>query len=317
MPSKYLVRLAATAAVAALTVTGCSTSSSNSSTIRVGIVCGGIGLAALTIDEGKLDGVEAEQICFDSGSDAVQALSGGSIDAFVGAGEHVIRNRIKNLDVKGYAVLSQVPPYSLVTTTSSAVQRVADLAGKSVAVTAPGSLSDTELQRAAAENGLDYKGLRVVGSGTGATMQATIEKGGAEAGMVTDPLLTTMVQSGNFRVVWKPSFQYVALAVIARQSWVDGHRETMTKFVQGARATQQRGTADLAAAVEVAKKQAPNLNEQTLEQVVRTTLEQAPDGLVVDDAVYADTVGLLEEVGQIKPDAAPPFAEAFDFDLLK
>jgi len=306
---------AAAIVVIALTATGCS-SRSHDATIKVGIVCGAISLAGLAIDEGQLGDTKAQQVCFDSGSDAVAALSGGSIDAFVGAGEHVIRNRIKGLDLKGYAVTSQVPPYALVTSSSSDVRRVADLAGKSVAVTAPGSLSDTELQRAAADAGVDYKGLRVVGSGTGATMQATIEKGGAAAGMVSDPLLTTMVQSGNFRVVWKPEFHYVALAVIAKESWVQQNRNALAAFVKGIRGTQERGNADLATTVDAAKKQAPGLSQATLEQVVRTTLQQAPSGLVPDAAVYQDTVDLLEQVGQVKRGTAASFPDAFDFSLL-
>ena len=78
--------LAGVALATVLTATGCS-SESETGAIKVGIVCGGLSLAALTIDEGHLGATKAEQICFDSGSDAVQALSGGSIDAFVGAGE--------------------------------------------------------------------------------------------------------------------------------------------------------------------------------------------------------------------------------------
>ncbi|MGH3643861.1 MAG: ABC transporter substrate-binding protein [Mycobacterium sp.] len=315
MPRHVLKAIAGTVVMIALASTGCS-SQSHDDTIKVGIVCGGISLAALAIDEGQLGGTKAEQVCFDSGSDAVAALSGGSIDAFVGAGEHIIRNRIKDLDVKGYAVTSEVPPYSLVTASSSGIQRVADLAGKSVAVTAPGSLSDTELQRAAAEAGVDYKGLRVVGSGTGATMQAIIEKGGAAAGMVSDPLLTTMVQSGNFRVVWKPEFRYVALTVIAKESWVQQNRNTLAAFVKGIRATQERGSADLASSVEAAKKQAPGLSQEILQAVLRTTLQQAPPGLVPDAAVYQDTVDVLQQVGQVKPGTAPSFTDAFDFSLL-
>jgi NitT/TauT family transport system substrate-binding protein len=309
-------RLSSLVAVAALVLTGCS-DSQQSGTVKVGIVCGGLSLAALTIDEGQLRDVTAEQVCFDSGSDAVQALSGGSIDAFVGAGEHIVRNRIKGLDLKGYAVTSQVPPYSLVTPTDSDVRSVADLAGKSVAVTAPGSLSDTELQRATSDAGVDYKSLRVVGSGAGATMQATIEKGGAAAGMVTDPLLTSMVTSGKFRVVWRPNFDYVALAVIARESWAAEHRDQLAAFVNGIATTTTQAGSDPAAALKAAQKQAPNLDPQILQKVLASTVSQAPKGLVIEPAVYTDTVALLEKVGQIDQGSAPSFTDAFDFGLLR
>jgi NitT/TauT family transport system substrate-binding protein len=312
-------RLTAVLAIGAAVLTGACAGNTGStgSAIKVGIVCGGLSLAGLSIDEGKLDGIKAEQVCFDSGSDAVQALSGGSIDAFVGAGEHIIRNRIKGLDVKGYAVLSHTPPYSLVSPASAPVRQVSDLAGKTVAVTAPGSLSETELRRAAEESKLDYASLRVIGAGTGATMQATLEKGGAAAGMVSDPALTTMLQSGAFTLTWKPEFDYIALAVIAKQSWADGNRGTLGKFLQGVRGTLDRSESDLAAAVPVAKKQAPQLDEQILQQVLKTTLDQAPPGLVIGEPTYADTVSLLEQVGQVQPGKAPSFTDAFDFSLVK
>lgn len=318
MASRSIRRLAVVLTVATAVSAGCAGSSDDdASSLKVGIVCGGISLAALTIDEGRIDGVDAEQVCFDSGSDAVAALSGGSIDAFIGAGDHVIRNRIKGLDVKGYAVLSHTPPYSLVSSSAAPVRQVSELAGKTVAVTAPGSLSDTELRRAAAESGLDYDSVRVIGAGTGATMQATIEKGGAAAGMVSDPTLATMLQSGKFTLTWKPEFPYIALAVIAKQSWADAHRDTLAAFVQGARATQERSLGDLPAAVAVAKKQAPGLDQTILDEVVETTLEQAPQGLEVPESTYADTVALLEEVGQVDKGKAPSFGDAFDFSLLE
>jgi NitT/TauT family transport system substrate-binding protein len=310
-------RIVAAAAVIALG-SGCANNAgSTGSAIKVGIVCGNIGLAALSIDENRFTGgVEPEQVCFDSGSDAVQALSGGSIDAFVGAGEHIVRNRIKGLDVKGYAVLSHTPPYSLVSPSSAPVRQISELTGKTVAVTAPGSLSETELQRAAADANVDYASIRVIGAGTGATMQATIEKGGAAAGMVSDPGLTTMLQSGRFALTWKPDFDYIALAVIAKQSWADAHRDTLASFLQGVRATLERSQSDLPAAVGVAEKQAPELDGQILRQVVSSTLEQAPGGLVIPETTYADTVALLEQVGQVDKGKAPPFGEAFDFSLL-
>jgi NitT/TauT family transport system substrate-binding protein len=308
-------RWAAALAIGALLLAGCS-SEPGPPTIRVGLVCGGVSLAALTIDAGGLPGgLQAQKVCFDSGSDAVQALVGNSIDAFVGAGEHIVNNRAKGLDVKGYAVLSERPPYSLVSATSANVHGITDLAGRSVAVTAPGSLSDTELQKATADAGVPYSGLRVVGAGTGATMQAAIEKGGVAAGMVSDPLLTTMLRSGSFHLVWKPDFRYVALAVIAKADWVQDHRPAMQDFLSAVQATEQRGRTDLSGLLATAQPQAPALDRATLTAVLQATIDQAPAGLTIDESTYRDTTQVLTQVGQTKPDQVPSFADAFDFSL--
>jgi NitT/TauT family transport system substrate-binding protein len=316
LPLRAPWRWAAALVLAALLVAGCS-SEPGPPTIRVGLVCGGVGLAALTIDSGALpDGLQAQKVCFDSGSDAVQALVGGSIDAFVGAGEHVIDNRAKGLDVKGYAVVSEAPPYSLVSAAGSGVHNVGDLAGKSVAVTAPGSLSDTELQKATAETGVPYSGLRVVGAGTGATMQAAIEKGGAAAGMVSDPLLTTMLQSGAFTLTWKPDFRYIALAVIATPDWVNDNRPAMRAFLQALRATQDRANADVSSVLTAAEQQAPTLDPTTLRTVVTATMAQAPPKLTIDEVPYRDTTQVLTQVGQVPPAKVPSFTDSFDFSLL-
>jgi NitT/TauT family transport system substrate-binding protein len=309
-------RWAGALVLAALLAVGCS-SEPGPPTIRVGLVCGGVGLAALTIDSGALPGgLQAQKVCFDSGSDAVQALVGGSIDAFVGAGEHVIDNRAKGLDVKGYAVVSEDPPYSLVSAAGSGVHNLGDLSGKSVAVTAPGSLSDTELQKTTAEAGVAYSGLRVVGAGTGATMQAAIEKGGAAAGMVSDPLLTTMLQSGAFTLTWKPDFRYIALAVIAKPDWVNDNRPAMQAFLQALRATQDRANADISSVLAAAKQQAPTLDPTTLRTVVATTIAQAPPKLTIDEGPYRDTTHVLTQVGHVQPAKVPSFADSFDFSLV-
>jgi NitT/TauT family transport system substrate-binding protein len=134
--------------------------------------------------------------------------------------------------------------------------------------------------------------------------------------MVSDPLLTTMVQSGKFTLTWKPSFRYIALAVIAKSSWVDSHKPAMQAFLKALRTAQDRAKSDPAGTLAAAQKQAPGLRPQALTAVLQATLGQAPAGLTIDQSPYQDTTQVLVQVGQAQQGKIPSFSDAFDFSLL-
>jgi len=64
-------------------------------TVRVGLICGGMTpmVAQVALNDGSFEkaGVHVEKDCFTGGPQAVQALVGKSIDAFIGSYDHVLR----------------------------------------------------------------------------------------------------------------------------------------------------------------------------------------------------------------------------------
>ena len=87
-------------------------------TVRVGLICGGMTpmVAQVALNDGSFEkaGVHVEKDCFTGGPQAVQALVGKSIDAFIGSYDHVLRQRARNIDVKVYAELYNGYSYELI-----------------------------------------------------------------------------------------------------------------------------------------------------------------------------------------------------------
>ncbi|RAJ68754.1 NitT/TauT family transport system substrate-binding protein [Streptomyces sp. Amel2xB2] len=299
------------------TGTGSGTGGAERQTIRVGNVCGGINVATVAMDADTFpDDVQVKKVCFDGGAEAVQALLGGGVDVFIGSTEHVVSTRGKGLPVTAYAALTSRVPYSLVSANGSGAGSVRDLRGKTVAVTSPGSLSDTELEKAASDSGVPYKSLEVIGAGSGASMLAAISKGKAAAGMVSEPQLSQLLRTGKYKEIWTPDFDYAALVPLAKTTWVKEHRKAMTGFLQGLRTAETKSRADESFAVRALKKEKFEVSDRVLRRAVHQTLGITPKGLAVGESVYRDTTGLLVDVGRAKAGRTPAFSDAFDFGIL-
>lgn len=305
----------------ALTAAGCGGGGEEGGAqkIRVAMVCGGmtpmVAQIALNADTFP-DGLKAEKLCFDSGSDAVQALIGGSLDVFMGSTEHVISTRVQGLETKGYAGINNRAPYAMITAADSDIESVSDLKGKTVGVTSPGSLSDTELKIAADEAGVDYDGLKVIGAGSGAPMAAAIKNGQIAAGMVSQPQSSELLASGDYRMVWEPEFDYAAIIAVANSKWVGKHKDTMRSFLEGLHAAAVKAGEDDAWALENVKKEKFPVDDAVLADAVQSGLGSVPDGLVVSESVYDNTTKLLVSTGGLKESDVLPYDEVFDFSYL-
>jgi NitT/TauT family transport system substrate-binding protein len=313
------------AAVSALglALTGCGNSSSatagGAAKVRVGMVCGGMTpmVTQLAIDDNTFPaGLKVQKVCFDSGSDAVQALIGGSLEVFMGATEHVISTRAKGLKTKGYAGINDRAPYALLTATDSDVQSVADLKGEAVGVTSPGSLADTELHIAAQENDVDYTGMKVIGAGSGATMASAIKQGQVAAGMVSEPQQSDLLASGDYRVVWKPEFDYASIIAVSKEDWVSKNKDTMRSFLAGLTKAADKARSDEAWATTTLKKEKFPVSDDVLATAVKAGVSTIPDGLTVSHEVFDSTTKLLVSAGTLEKGDVLPYDEVFDFSYL-
>ena len=287
--------------------------------MKVGLVCGGmtpiVAQIAMNTDAFEPNGLEVEKVCFDGGSEGVQALIGGGVDVFLGSYEHVQSTRERGLDTKGYAVINDVFPYWLLTKTDARYQSVADLSGETVGVTSPGSLSDTGLQAAALEAGIDYGSMKVIGAGSGATMRAALTADQIAAGMVSEPGISELTDSG-YRILWEPGFDYVSIVAVAREGWVSDNEDKMRTFLTTMVSVAEEATTDPAMAVDAMKEEGFEVSDDALTSAVERMLDAVPEGLVVDEQAVQSTADILIEVGKIDAPGVP-FAEGFDFSLVE
>lgn len=318
-----VVPLATATSLLAVSLAACGAGKSGDAasvkTIKVGMICSGITplTTQIAINAHTFpSGIKVEKICFDAGSEAVQALIGGSLDVFMGSTEHVLSTRAKGLTIKAYAGINNRGPYQLLTKADSKIKSIADLKGKSVGVSSPGSLSDTLLRAGAEEQGASYKSMKVIAAGGGTPMQLSIDKNQVAAGMLNEPQASEMITSGKFRLVWEPKFDYAAIVVVSNSKWVKSHGETMREFLKGLKTANDKSQADPTFAIDAAKKDGYKVSPEALKIAVTNGLAGVPEGLKVTEQVYNDTVKVLEGAGVVKQGAGAPFKDVFDFSYL-
>lgn len=282
---------------------------------RVGLVCGGLtpftGLVAIHQDTFP-DGLEVEQVCFDSGGDGVAALIGGSIEVFLGSVEHVVSTRVQGLPTQALAVINQRMPYWLLTPADTPFETLDQAEGETIAVTRPGSLSDTQLQAAALQVGVDYDSFEVIEAGSGATMVAALSTGAAVAGMVSEPNLSELTGDGSYRVLWEPDFDFVSIVAITNGDRVSDREAAYAAFVEGLLEAYDRSLEDVEFAVDAIREEGYEVSDEVLTAAVESAISEQPEGLVTDEAVYESTTGLLVDIGVLDEADVPAFDDVFD-----
>jgi NitT/TauT family transport system substrate-binding protein len=286
--------------------------------IRVGLVCGGmtpvVAQIAMNTDAFAAAGLEVDKLCFDGGSEGVQALIGGSLDIFLGSFEHVASTRAQGLDTRAFGVINNVFPYWTLTKTDSEFQSVADLAGEVVGVTSPGSLSETGLRAAVAGEGLDFDELRVIGAGSGATMRSALDADQIAAGMVSEPGISELTLSGEYRILWEPPFPYVSIVILGSEGWASDHAAALTAFLDVLQETAEKATSDLEWATEAMREEGFEVSDEALAAAVERMLEAVPEGLKVTDEDVQSTSEILISVGRLEEPIT--LEEGFDFSYL-
>ncbi|WP_251548710.1 ABC transporter substrate-binding protein [Neobacillus muris] len=285
-------------------------------TIKLGMVCGGITplLGQMGINDGSFQeaGLNVEKVCFTAGSDAVQALVGGSIDVNLASMEHVLKLRNNNLKVKAYGALQNGFGYSLVVKNDAGFDSLKDVKGSTLAVTKPGTLSDTGLRMGLEKEGLDpEKDVKIVAGGSGSSMLASIEGGQVAGGMIAEPALSEMVSGGKYRVLYEPKFDYPGIIVMAKEDWVGKNKDAMKTFLK---VLEEKGKEDPKTAVDVMQSEFKEYSPEILEKAISSQLSTVPDGLkITEDGV--DLVNKASmQLGIINKEVS--FKDAVDLSLL-
>src|SRR3954466_5628200 len=152
---------------------------------KVSVAVGGAGClcylpTVLAKQLGEFDkaGLEIELINFKGGSQALQAVIGGSADVVSGYYDHCVNLAAKGQNLQSFVVYDRYPGMVLaVSPEAKDIKSVKDLAGKAVGVSAPGSSTDFFLKYLLAKNSMDPASASVVGIGLAATAVAAMEHG--------------------------------------------------------------------------------------------------------------------------------------------
>jgi NitT/TauT family transport system substrate-binding protein len=213
----------------------------------------------------KAEGLDVTIADFAGGSRALQAMVGGSADVVSGAFEHTINMQVKGQRLRAFALQGRAPQIVLGVNpkTMPNFKSVAELKGKKLGVTAPGSSTNVLANFVLGKAGLKPTDVSIIGVGAGSGAVAAMRAGQIDAISNLDPVITLLLRSNDLKIV--SDTRNVAEAdkvfggpmpagcMYAPQSFVDKHPLTTqaiaNAIVRADKWIQQAGPGDIIKAV--------------------------------------------------------------------
>jgi len=213
----------------------------------------------------KAEGLDVTIVDFAGGARALQAVVGGSADVVSGAFEHTVNMQFKGQPMRAFVLQGLAPQIVLGINpkTMPNFQGIAELKGKKIGVTAPGSSTHIMLNFVLAKAGLRPSDVSVIGVGASNGAVAAMRSGQIDAISNLDPVITLLQRSGDLRVIVdtrKPAEAervfggpMPAGCLYAPQAFIDKHPQTVqaltNAMVRANRWIQQAGPSDVIKAV--------------------------------------------------------------------
>ncbi|MFN0185388.1 MAG: ABC transporter substrate-binding protein [Aquabacterium sp.] len=151
----------------------------------------------------KAEGLDVTIPDFAGGSQALRALVGGSADVVAGAFEHTVNMQTKGQRLRAVVLMGRAPQIVLGVNpkTMSGFKSVADLKGKKIGVTAPGSSTNVMANFVLAKAGLKPSDVSIIGVGAGNGAVAAMRSGQIDALSNLDPVISLLTRSNDLRIV--------------------------------------------------------------------------------------------------------------------
>lgn len=151
----------------------------------------------------KAEGLEVEISDFAAGSRALQAVVGGSADVVSGAYEHTINLQSKGQRFQAFVLQGRAPAISMGVSLKNMpnYRTVADLRGKKIGISAPGSSTNMVANLILSRAGLKAGDVSFIGVGTAAGALSAFRAGQIDAMSNVDPVMTMLEQKGEIRII--------------------------------------------------------------------------------------------------------------------
>jgi NitT/TauT family transport system substrate-binding protein len=151
----------------------------------------------------KAEGLEVNIVDFAGGARALQAVVGGSADVVSGAFEHTVNMQHKGQRMRAFVLQGRAPQIVLGVNpkTMPNFKTVADLRGKKIGVTAPGSSTNVMVNFILAKAGMKPGDVSIIGVGAAQGAVAAMRAGQIDAISNLDPVITLLQRSGDLKIV--------------------------------------------------------------------------------------------------------------------
>jgi sulfonate transport system substrate-binding protein len=198
------------------------------------------------------EGVDVELQDLQGGSKALTAMIGGSTNVTSGYYEHTIQMQAKNQKIKAFVDMGRSSGLVLLVAPKNEgkIKTVADLKGKNVGVTAPGSSTDMFIKYLLAQNGMQKTDAAVSAIGAGSSAVAAMEQGQVDAAVMLEPDVSVLTKRvGHAPVILedvrsadglKEVFDtdaWPSSSLYAKTEWLDANKETAGKLAKAIKKT--------------------------------------------------------------------------------
>lgn len=190
----------------------------------------------------KEQGLDVELQSEPSGINGENEMLAGAVQGVVGFYDHTIDLQAKGKAAMSVVQFSQAPGEVVLVSSklADAIKSPADFKGRTLGVTGLGSSTNFLMQYLAVSNGVKVSEITPLPVGAGSTFIAAMKQGRIDAGMTTEPTVSTLLASGDAKILLDfrtPELTskalgglYPAACLYMPTVWVNAHREQVQKL---------------------------------------------------------------------------------------
>ncbi|MEI2417497.1 ABC transporter substrate-binding protein [Orrella sp. JC864] len=268
----------------------------------------------------KDEGLDVTISDFAGGSKALQAVVGGSADVVSGAFEHTLHMQSKGQAYRAFVLQGRAPMigFGVSRKNMADYKGPADLKGKKIGVTAPGSSTNMLVNFFLAQNGLKASDVAIIGVGAGAGAVTALRSGQIDAISNTDPVISMLEEGGELQTIadtrtMKDTLQIFggnmpAGSLYAPQAWLKANPNTAqalaNAIVRADKWIQKAGVDEVAKTVPASYL----LGEpEVYKAAVRKSLDGlSPDGMIPPDGAATALKALAAYIPDFPADKIDP-----------
>jgi len=234
------------------------------------------------------------QIVHGRGASPIQALAGGTVELGHFAGASVIQANLSGSDLVFVAAQTNYVVLSIWTRKDSPIKNLADLAGKSIGVSAPGSATHTTTRAALRKAGVADKDMKFVHHGALPEIFVSLDKGLVDAGVASAPrpAFRELVDLATQRI------PFLQGAIIVNRGYLQRERPVVVNFLK--------------AFVEAMK-----LVREKPEAVTASLMKHLRIPLEIARSAYRSFVNVWEEVPYVKTEAVQAILDFLPKEQVK
>jgi NitT/TauT family transport system substrate-binding protein len=254
----------------------------------------------------KREGLDVQVTRYPGSTTAIRALLSGDADLVETGADTALLARETGAPID--ILLSPVARGTDVVVAKASVASLADLKGKSYAVSAPGSPGDVLGRLLMQKNGVDPGQVQFVALGSPADRIRALLAGKVDATsatiLVMEPVLDAIAK-GEVRVLVSMSDQFSAIPlsyVVSTQAYIKGHRDALVRFVraevEGLRWAQAHPDEAARIGVKYIKETPLPVLTEGMRQMARMKVYGVDGGL--SDRGLQETQQALKDMGKLK-----------------